>query len=68
MRFAVRRTPRASGRMRRLIVSITIRAGISGVGVPSGKRCPKEVVGWFRRPVSNVASQSGNARAIFIDS
>lgn len=64
----MRRTPRASGRIRRLIVSITIRAGISGVGVPSGRRCPREVVGWFRRPVSSVASQSGNARAIFIES
>jgi len=50
------------------MVSIIIRAGINGVGVPSGKRCPREIVGWFRRPVSKVASQSGKARAIFIDS
>lgn len=42
MRFAVRRTPRANGRISRLVVSIMIRAGISGVGVPSGSRCPKE--------------------------
>lgn len=68
VRFAVRRTPRASGRMSRLAVSIMIRAGISGVGVPSGRRCPREVVGWFRRPVRRVASQSGNASAMFIDS
>lgn len=38
VRFAVRRTPRASGRMSRLVVSIRIRAGIRGVGVPSGRR------------------------------
>lgn len=38
VRLAVRRTPRASGRMRRLVVSIRTRAGISGVGVPSGSR------------------------------
>lgn len=67
MRFAVRRTPRANGRIRRLVVSIIIRAGISGVGVPSGRRWPRETEGWFRRPVSRVASHNGKARAIFID-
>lgn len=68
MRFAVRRTPRANGRISRLVVSIMIRAGISGVGVPSGSSCPKEAEGWFRRPVSKVASHSGRAKAMFIDS
>ena len=68
MRFAVRRTPRANGRISRLVVSIMIRAGISGVGVPSGSRCPNEAEGWFRRPVSKVASHSGRAKAMFIDS
>lgn len=68
MRFAVRRTPSARGRMRRLVVSIRIRAGIRGVGVPSGSKCPREIEGWFRRPVSRVASQSGKASAMFIDS
>lgn len=63
----MRRTPRANGRMRRLVVSIIIRAGIRGVGVPSGSRCPREVEGWFRKPVRRVASQSGNASAMFID-
>lgn len=38
VRLAVRRTPSARGRMRRLVVSIRIRAGIRGVGVPSGRR------------------------------
>lgn len=68
VRLAVRRTPRARGRIRRLVVSIIIRAGISGVGVPSGRRWPREAEGWFRRPVSRVASHSGRARAMFIDS
>lgn len=67
VRFAVRRTPRARGRIRRLMVSIIIRAGIRGVGVPSGRRCPREIVGWFRKPMSRVASQSGIASAMFID-
>lgn len=39
------RTPRASGRMNKLIVSIIISTGISGMGVPSGRRCPKATVG-----------------------
>jgi len=38
VRLAVSRTPRATGRMKRLIVSIIIRTGIRGVGVPSGRR------------------------------
>lgn len=68
VRFAVRRTPRAKGRMSRLVVSIMMRAGISRVGVPSGRRWPREIEGWFRRPVRRVANQSGKARAMFIDS
>lgn len=39
------RTPRARGRINRLIVSIIIRTGIKGVGVPSGRRCPRAIVG-----------------------
>lgn len=38
VRLAVRRTPRARGRISRLVVSIRMRAGIRGVGVPSGRR------------------------------
>ena len=62
------RTPSASGRINKLVVSIIIRAGMSGVGVPSGSRWPREVVGWFRSPVRRVASQSGKASAMFMDS
>ena len=54
--------------MSRLVVSIRIRAGISRVGVPSGRRWAREIEGWFRKPVSSVASHSGKARARFIDS
>jgi hypothetical protein len=38
VRLAVSRTPRARGRIKRLIVSMIISTGISGTGVPSGKR------------------------------
>lgn len=68
VRLAVSRTASAIGRMSRLIVSIRIRIGIRGVGVPSGRRWASEEVGLFRRPISTVASHSGRARAIFIDS
>ena len=62
MRLAVSRTPRARGRIKRLIVSIIIRTGIRRVGVPSGRRWPRAAVGWFRIPIITVASQSGTAR------
>lgn len=68
MRLAVSRTPRARGRINRLIVSIKISTGISGVGVPSGRRWPNEIVGWFRSPMSTVANHRGMARPMFIDS
>lgn len=45
VRLAVSRTPRAMGRMNRLTVSIRMRPGISGMGVPSGSRCASAVVG-----------------------
>lgn len=45
VKLAVSRTPRARGRMNRLIVSIMTRTGIRGAGVPSGRRCPKACVG-----------------------
>lgn len=45
MRLAVSRTPRANGRMNRLMVSIIISTGIRGTGVPSGRRCPNAAVG-----------------------
>lgn len=68
MRLAVSRTPRARGRIKRLIVSIIIRTGISGTGVPSGRRWPRAAVGWFRMPIITVASHKGTARPIFRES
>lgn len=62
------RTPRARGRMNRLIVSMIIKTGIRAVGVPSGNRWPNACVGWFRIPIMTVASQSGTARPIFNES
>lgn len=67
VKFAVRRTPRANGRMSRLVVSMRMRAGIRGVGVPSGRRWAREIDGWFRSPVRRVASQRGKASAMFMD-
>lgn len=68
VKLAVSRTPRANGRMNRLIVSMMIRIGINGVGVPSGSRCPSDVVGWFRSPMSTVASHIGIASPMFRES
>lgn len=62
------RTPRARGRINKLMVSIIIRIGIKRAGVPSGRRCPRAAVGWFRRPIITVASHSGTASPIFKDS
>lgn len=68
MRLAVSRTPRAIGRMRRLIVSMIIRIGISREGVPSGRRWPRAWVGRFRIPIITVASHRGTARPRLRDS
>lgn len=68
MRLAVSRTPRARGRIKRLIVSTITRVGTSGFGVPSGRRWPKAAVGLFRRPMITVASHRGRASAMLRDS
>lgn len=47
---------------------MTIRTGIRGPGVPSGRRCPRVCVGWFRIPTIMVASQRGVARPRFRES
>lgn len=67
VKLAVSRTPRARGRMNRLIVSIIIRTGIRSVGVPSGRRWPRAAVGWFRKPINTVESHIGTARPRFKD-
>lgn len=68
MRLAVSRTPRARGRMKRLMVSMRISAGIRGTGVPSGRRCPRAAVGFFRNPIITVINQRGTASAMFRES
>lgn len=66
--LAVSRTPSARGRINRLIVSIRIMKGISGVGEPSGRRRARVKDSLFFRPVIMVANHRGRARAMFIDS
>lgn len=68
VKFAVNRTPNAKGRMNKLIVSIIIKMGTSKVGVPSGRRCAKAVVGFFIKPIKIVINQSGIANAMFNES
>ncbi|MGL5702160.1 MAG: hypothetical protein ACRCW5_03320 [Cetobacterium sp.] len=54
--------------MNRLIVSIIISTGISGIGVPSGRRWPRATVGWLRIPIMTVASHRGTANPMLRDS
>lgn len=68
VKLAVSRTPRARGRMNKLIVSMTIRIGTRGVGVPSGRRWPSAMVGWLSIPINTVVSHNGRANAIFRES
>ena len=42
--LAVSRTARATGWMKRLMVSIITNIGISAVGVPCGRKCAREVL------------------------
>lgn len=62
------RTPSASGRINRLIVSIIIKTGMRGTGVPSGSRWPRAAVGWFRMPIITVASHRGTASPMLRES
>lgn len=66
--MAVSRTARATGRISKLMDSIIIRAGIRGAGEPSGRRCASAEFGCVFKPFNTVASQSGIARAMFIES
>lgn len=68
MRLAVSRTPRANGRINKLMVSIIIKIGMRRVGVPSGRRWASAWVGWLRIPIITVASQSGTAKAMLRES
>lgn len=68
MRLAVSRTPNARGRINKLIVSMIMRTGIRGVGVPSGRRCARASLVFFPMPMTTVASQNGTAKAMFMES
>lgn len=68
VRLAVKRTPRAKGRINKLVVSIITSVGIRRGGVLSGSRWPRALVLSFRKPVRTVANQRGMARPKFIDS
>ena len=68
VKFAVSRTANEMGRIIRLRVSIIISAGIKPTGVPWGRKCPRAMVGWFRKPITTVASQRGMASARFTES
>lgn len=50
------------------MVSIIIRTGIRGVGVPSGRRWPRVFVGWLRKPIKTVAVHRGTASPRLKDS
>ena len=63
MRLAVSRTPRARGRIKRLIVLRMTSTGVRGRG-----KCPIGMVGWLSSPIMTVISQRGAARAMFRDS
>lgn len=67
VRLAVSRTPNANGRINKLIVSIIIRIGTRGVGVPSGRRWPSAMVGWLSIPINTVINHNGMANAILRD-
>lgn len=66
--MAVNRTPRAKGRINRLIVSMIMRIGTRRVGVPSGRKWPRATVGWLSIPIKTVVNQRGMANAIFNES
>lgn len=36
--------------------------------MPSGRRCPRAAVGWFRIPIITVANQNGTASPMFRES
>lgn len=66
--LAVSRTPSAIGRINKLMVSIKIINGISGVGEPSGNMWASVDDVLVVNPVITVAIHIGIARAMFIDS
>ena len=54
--------------MKRLIVSIIASIGISGVGVPCGKKWASDALVLLRKPVVTAPAQRGMVMPKFIDS
>lgn len=65
--LAVSRTASAMGWMNRLMVSIIINIGISGKGVPCGRKCAREALVLCRNPRITVPAHRGIAMPKFID-
>ena len=66
--LAVSRTARATGWMKRLIVSMITSIGISGVGVPCGRKWASDALVLLRKPVITAPAHKGIAMPKFIDS
>ncbi len=66
--FAVSRTASAIGWINKLIVSIIINIGISGKGVPWGRKWASEALVLYRKPVMTAPAHSGIAIPKFIES
>lgn len=66
--LAVSRTANAIGWINKLIVSIIINIGISGKGVPWGKKWASEALVLYRNPVITAPAHKGIAIPRFIES
>ena len=66
--LAVNRMARATGWTKRLMVSIITSIGISGVGVPCGKKWASDALVLLRKPVVTAPAQRGMVMPKFIDS
>ena len=65
--LAVNRTARATGWMKRLTVSIITSIGISGVGVPCGRKWASDALVLLRKPVITAPAHKEIAMPKFID-
>ena len=66
MMLAVNRTARATGWMKRLMVSMITSIGISGVGVPCGRKWASDALVLLRKPVITAPAHKGIAMPRFI--
>lgn len=65
VRLAVIRTASERGRIKKLMDSIMIRAGISPIGLPDGTKWPMANAALSRNPRMTVVSHRGRARPAF---